>query len=82
MEYNLQQEIIKNPKMYNYLKEHSYWLKYLNRNPYLYKEFMSKMKEIHHERVTDKISNAMDNMSLIESILESLNNWQKQYFLL
>ncbi len=74
MEYNLQREIINNPKMYNYLKEHSYWIKYLNRNPYLYKDFINKMKEIHHERVTDKISDAMDNMDLIESVLTSLNN--------
>lgn len=74
MEYNLQQEIIKNHKMYNYLKEHSYWFKYLNRDPYLYKDFISKMKEVHHERVTDKINDAMDNMSLIEGVLKSLNN--------
>ena len=74
MEYNLQQEIIKNPKMYNYLKEHSYWFKYLNHAPYLYKDFISKMKEVHHERVTDKINDAMDNMSLIEGVLKSLNN--------
>ncbi len=72
MELFLQKKILDTPKMYQYLKENSYWIKYLNRNPDLYKEFQSKMKELYHERATDKLSDAIDNIDLISSVLSSL----------
>jgi len=72
MELELQKKLLDNPKMYNYLKENSYWIKYLNRDANLYKEFESKMKELYHERPTDKISDVIDNIDLISSVLMSL----------
>lgn len=72
MELELQKKLLENPKMYQYLKENSYWIKYLNRNPLLYKEFQEKMKELYHERATDKLSDAIDNIDLISGILSSL----------
>lgn len=72
MELELQKKLLENPKMYRYLKENSYWIKYLNRNPLLYKEFQEKMKELYHERATDKLSDAIDNIDLISGILSSL----------
>ncbi len=72
MELELQKKILDTPKMYQYLKENSLWIKYLNRNPELYKEFQEKMKELYHERATDKLSDAIDNIDLISSVLSSL----------
>lgn len=72
MELELQKKLIDTPKMYQYLKENSYWIKYLNRNPEVYKEFQEKMKELYHERATDKLSDAIDNIDLISSVLSSL----------
>ena len=60
---------------YQYLKENSYWIKFLNRDPALYKEFESKMKELYKERPTDKISEAIDGIDMISGILTSLKFW-------
>ena len=72
MQIDLQKKLLEKPKMYQYLKENSYWIKYLNRNPVLYKEFEAKMKELYHERVTDKVSNAIDQIDLINGVLMAL----------
>lgn len=72
MELELQKKLLDTPKMYQYLKENSYWIKYLNRNPTLYKEFQDKMKELYHERTTDKLNDVIDNIDLISSVLSSL----------
>ena len=72
MDLFLQKQLKDNPKMYQYLKENSQWFKYINRNPMLYKEFENNMKELYHERATDKISEAIDNIDLISSVLSSL----------
>ena len=69
MELELQKELIENKKMYQHLKENSYYFKYLNRDERFYKDFTEKMKELYHERTTDKISDAIDNMDLISNVL-------------
>ena len=72
MEFYLQRRFIESPKMYQYLKENSFYIKYLNRNPEFYKEFVSLMKEKYHDRVTDKIGDAIEHLDFISSILSSL----------
>ena len=72
MELFLQKQFLDSPKMYQHLKENSYWFKALNRDATLYKEFESKMKEIYKERPTDKISEVIDNIDMINGILMSL----------
>lgn len=72
MEMDLQKKFLEKPKMYQYLKDNSYWIKHLNRDETLYKEFESKMKELYHERATDKISDVIDNIDLINGVLMSL----------
>lgn len=72
MEINLQKKLLEKPKMYQYLKENSYWIKYLNRDSEIYKEFETRMKELYHERVTDKVSNAIDQIDLINGVLMTL----------
>ncbi len=72
MELELQKKMIDTPKMYQHLKENSYWIKYLNRDANSYKEFVEQMKELYHERTTDKISDAIDNLDLVSNVLMSL----------
>lgn len=72
MTLELQRKILETPKMYQYLKENSFYIKYLNRDPSFYNEFVKKMKELYHDRVTDKIGDAIDNLDLITSVLSSL----------
>ena len=55
--------------MVQYLKEHSYWIKELNRDPLKYSAFQEAMKDFYHLRTTDKISDAIDNIDLISSFL-------------
>lgn len=68
----LQKKLLDNPKMYQYLKENSYFIKLLNRDPNSYKNFEEKMKELYKERATDKITSAIDNIELVSGILSSL----------
>lgn len=72
MQLGLQKVLLDNPKMYQYLKENSYWIKHLNRDPSLYKSFENKMKELYRERPTDKISDMIDHIDLISGVLNSL----------
>ena len=72
MELELQKKFLENPKMYQYLKENSFYMKYLNREPLYYSQFSKKMKELYHERVTDKIGTAIDHLDLISQVLSSL----------
>ena len=69
MELEIQKLLVDNPKMYEHLKENSYYIKYLNRDSLYYKEFVERMKELYHERTTDKISDAIDNMDIISNVL-------------
>ncbi len=56
---------------YNYLKENSYWIKQINRENDI-KTFTSFIKEKYRLRTTDKISDAIDNIDLINNVLETL----------
>ena len=72
MELDLIMKIKNDKKMYDLLKQNSYWIKELNRHPESYKRFVSEMKAKYHLRTTDKISDAIDNIDLITTVLETL----------
>ena len=73
MDIYLQNKFKEDKKMYQYLKDNSYYYKELNRYPLFYKKFVSNMKELYHERVIDKVSNAVSSIDLIEGIIKALN---------
>lgn len=66
-------EQIKKDKYYEYLKENSYFIKYLIRNPNNYKNFKKYIKEKYQLRITDKISTAIDDIELISNIISTIN---------
>ena len=67
------QYTIKNTKnYYAYLKENSWWIKRLNRNPNEYLELTNYFKDKYSLRVTDKISKTIDNIDLISTLLSAI----------
>ena len=72
MEYYLQQKLTLDKKFKKYLDENSSYIKYLNRNPENYKNFMKDMKEMYKERPTDKLNDAMNTINIVSSILDTL----------
>lgn len=73
MELELQVVLRENEKYFNYLKQNSYYIKYLNRGDIDYKTFINDMKTRYKERTTDKISKVIDNIDLINTVLDTLN---------
>lgn len=61
-----------NPKLYNALKDNSYYFKYLNRGVIDAKKFSQDMKILYKERTSDKIGSLVDNIDLISSVLDIL----------
>lgn len=72
MELNLQYKIKNTKNYYNYLKDNSWWIKKLNRNPNSFNEFNEYIKDKYELRTTNKISKAIDNIDLISTLLNSL----------
>ncbi len=72
MEPIIYEKLKNNPKMYEILKQNSYYIKQLNRDPNFYKIFLRDMKEKYKLRPTDKINEVIDNIDLISNILETL----------
>lgn len=72
MEKFLQMSFRENPKMFELLKQNSYYFKGLNRGVVDYKNFVSDMKIKYKERTSDKLESIMDNMELVSSVLNVL----------
>ncbi len=72
MEYFLQQKLQEDKKFKKYFEENSNYIKYLNRNPAYYKTFMKEMKELYKERTTDKLSDAINTIDIVSSIIDTL----------
>ncbi|MFI3260422.1 MAG: hypothetical protein R3Y13_01765 [bacterium] len=71
MEVEMQVKIRENEKYYNYLKENSEYVKYLNRASIDYKKFIDDMKIKYKERASDKVSNFIDNIDLVSTIMDT-----------
>ncbi len=72
MEKYLQIAFRENSKMFELLKQNSYYFKGLNRGVVDYKKFVSDMKVKYKERTSDKLESIMDNMELVSSVLNVL----------
>jgi len=73
MEYFLQAKLQEDKKFKKYLDENSNYIKFLNRSPEYYKDFIKNMKEIYKERPSDKLNDAINTIDIISSVLETLN---------
>lgn len=72
MELNLLYKIKKEKKHYDFLRNHSYWYKYLNRNPENYKKFIEAYKKYSRANTTNKVSDTINNIDMVTNILKVL----------
>lgn len=56
-----------------YLREHSYWYKYLDRNPASITEMEKAMKESYQLRAEDKLRKFGRQLEMISTFLDVLN---------
>lgn len=66
--YNLEKD-----KLLEYLKENTYFIKNLLRYPENYNQFKKIIKEKYNLRFTDKVSNVINDIELVSSIISTLN---------
>lgn len=55
-----------------FLRENSYWYKYLNRSNFYYKDFVNDMKEVYKLTNTDKINKIIKDINMVKSFLDVL----------
>lgn len=72
MEINLQYKIKNTKSYYEYLKDNSWWIKNLSRNPDSFNDYQNYLKDKYELRTSDKISKAIDNIDLISSLLSAI----------
>ena len=72
MTIDTQIKINNNPIQKQFLRENSYWYKYLNRSSIYYKEFIKQMKETYKLTTKDKINKINNDINMFKTFLEVL----------
>ena len=72
MHLDILMKIKENPTELRFLREHSYWYKYLNRDSKYYKEFIDDMKKIYKLTTTDKINKVLTDINTLKNLLDVL----------
>ena len=58
------------PKQKKFLRENSYWYKYLNRSNIYYKDFINDMKQKYKLTTADKINKLSNNINMLRTFLD------------
>ena len=72
MELDIMYKIKSNKKHYDFLRLHSYWYKYLNRDPNNYKQFLNAYKKYNRNVTTNKVNDTINNIDMMTNILKVL----------
>lgn len=72
MNLNLQYRINQDPRQLKFLRENSYWYKYLNRSELYYKDFIEDMKDKYKLKPTDRLNKMIDNINMFSTFLDVL----------
>lgn len=72
MDIKTQMIIRSNPNLYRFLREESYWYKYLNRSPNYLKDMEKAMKNKYKLTAQDKLEKLNQSMGLIHSLMDVL----------
>ncbi len=72
MQLEIQYKINSDINQINFLKENSYWYKYLNRSNNYYKDFLSDMKDKYKLKPIDKINKLSKDIEMINNFLDVL----------
>lgn len=72
MTLDLQYKINSNPMYIKFLREYSYWYKFLNRDPDNFNKFIIDMKDKYKLNPTDRLNKMLDNINMLQSFLDVL----------
>ena len=72
MKLSVQFKLKENPNYLRYLRQNSYWYKYLNRDPRNFKNFEEEVKKVYKLTKVDKISKTLDTIDMLEKLLVTL----------
>lgn len=72
MDIRTQIMIRSNPNIYRFLREESYWYKYLNRNPNSMKDLEKAMKNKYKLTTEDRLEKVGNSISLLHSFMDVL----------
>ena len=73
MHLDSQTRIKNNPNNLRFLKENSYFYKYLNRNKLFIKEFEDQMKKAYKLTTQDRINKLSSGLDTVSKVLDVLN---------
>ncbi len=72
MTIDIQYRLSSNPLYIKFIREYSYWYKFLNRNPAYFNDFVKDMKNKYKLNPTDKLNRMLDNINMLETFLDVL----------
>lgn len=72
MNIELQYQIRNNQNDLRYLRERSYWYKYLNRNKLYLKKFEEEMKKNYKIRTEDRMEKFANNLDMVSKLINIL----------
>ena len=72
MTVELQLKINSDQRLKQFIRQYPNWYKLLNRNPYLYKDFVNDMKEKYKLTTSDRLNKTLDSISMLQTFLEVL----------
>ena len=67
-----QLKISSDPTLTRFIREYPVWYKYLNRNPDLFNNIVRDMKEKYKLTTSDRINNALNSISMLQSLIDVL----------
>ena len=73
MNIELQYKLKKSSNNLRYLREKSYWYKYLNRNKNYFKDFEQEMKKTYQITPEDRMKKMSDSIDSLSKIINILN---------
>lgn len=73
MQINVKLKIKQNPNNTKFLKENSYWYKYLNRNQTYYRDFENAMKTKYKLTPEDRMNKMRESIDTLSKIIDILS---------
>ena len=72
MTVEVQLKINADPRLKSFIRDYPIWYKRLNRNPLLFKEFVSYMKNKYKITTSDKLNRTLDSINMLQTFLDVL----------
>ena len=72
MSIDLQYKIASDPNLMRFLREYSYWYKYLNRSDDYFRDFVMDMKDKYGLKASDRFNKMLDNINMLQMFIDVL----------